>query len=672
MSEVTGNSSGLNLTPDDTLAPTDAEKLIINELKADIIFNEMMTRTGLLKQFFDKRRNINIECGYPDVIRPKDYQYAFDRNGLANRIISFEAKESWGEQPEIYEVEDEDIETQFEIDIKELNQQLATGGQYKNFLKDPDNKMSPIWYYLRKVDILSGIGAYGVLLYGFNDLAGEGGTVDYAQPVAGFTETNSTPADFYPDRYKDGKKKQSATFASGGNPPEKDPTKKNTTPTTNKKKAARAERNSRIDQIVNNMRKTKSGVYKLTFNLQLQQEKLPEPDEVDEEEGVEDKPEPQQGVEGKKKKLQLLYLRAYPEYLAQIVRWESNPTSPRYGMPVMYLLTLNDPSQVTQYSGVGMDKTSMYVHWTRVQHVAEADESCNEALAVPRLQTTFDDVYNALKIKSADGEGFWKNAFSILSVETNPNLGGDVDIDETATKRTIENLTNSLQRSFLGKGLTLKSVAPTISDPTPHLDMCIRLICIAKGWPKRKFEGSERGELASSQDETDFIRKMENRQQYYLSPRLISVFFSSMVSYGVITEPEEGGFMLEWPEMLKESPTQKAQRFLTRAQAYGAVMSTGVTPNVFSMKDVMTKLDDLSGEEADAINEAALKETEQQMAGQIAMEQDQADAMADAGYIDPEDAEAGLTPDAIAQAKQLEAEIPPPKPLTPAKGPPKK
>ena len=46
----------------------------------------------------------------------------------------------------------------------------------------------------------------------------------------------------------------------------------------------------------------------------------------------------------KKATRKLLYLRLFPEALAQITQWETNQASPRCGQPVMYLLSFHDPS----------------------------------------------------------------------------------------------------------------------------------------------------------------------------------------------------------------------------------------------------------------------------------------------------------------------------------------
>lgn len=578
----------------------------------NMVVNALLSRSGLAARFFDGRRNINKEAGYPETIRPKDYQDMFDRFSLAERVVTFEPSESWKARFEVYEDDDETNETEFEKAIHELDKNLSTG--FENWHDDPDMVGSNIWYYLKKLDILSGIGAYGVLLFGLNDNA------DYSQPVRGMEEINSTPSDMFPDRYNDKEKKDKKTgdvkFASS-------------THSFLNNASRREARNKVIDKLVNNYQRDGSGVYSLTYNKE------------------------QLKKDSTGNKTQLLYLRAYPEYLAQVVRWESNPTSKRYGMPVMYLLTLNDPSQVNAYSGVGMDKSSMYVHWSRLLHVADAKTSSNESLATPRMQSVFNDLYDALKIRAASSEGYWKAAYNILSVETHPAMGGDVDINKTEVRQTLFNLENSLQRTAILNGLTLKTVAPTLIDPTPYMDLVVKLICINKGWPKRIFEGSERGELASSQDEQAHIDRMDERNVLYVTPRLISSFFNACIMFGLLPEPQSGNFYVDVESLKRENPTQRAQRFLTKVQAYGAATAGNIT-SLFSEKDILTKLDDFTNEEADSILEASAARLEEQQQAEMEAQAAQTQAMADAGYIPEEDVEAGLTPEEIQKGQAID------------------
>ena len=112
-----------------------------------LVENALLTRDALVNQM-SGGRDINDECHYPDVITLCDYRQQYDR-GLGSRVVSLMPDESWQTRPTI--VENEDDETKFEMEFKALE------------------KQHKLWSYLERIDELSGIGTFGVLLLGFSD-----------------------------------------------------------------------------------------------------------------------------------------------------------------------------------------------------------------------------------------------------------------------------------------------------------------------------------------------------------------------------------------------------------------------------------------------------------------------------------------------------------------------
>lgn len=107
-------------------------------------------RRELIQKMLEDTRDIDLECGYPTTIGVADYQNMYDRNGIGNRIVRLWPEECWNVLPEIVE-DDESDETKFEKAWKELEQEFH------------------LLSYLYRLDVLSGIGRYGVLLIGVSD-----------------------------------------------------------------------------------------------------------------------------------------------------------------------------------------------------------------------------------------------------------------------------------------------------------------------------------------------------------------------------------------------------------------------------------------------------------------------------------------------------------------------
>jgi hypothetical protein len=122
---------------------------------SDMVFNQLMANASLMRsdalaRLLNPGKDINYECGYPPDIAKNDYTAMFDREGLATRVVTLMPEESWAMFPEIQETEKAE-ESEFEKEWKALE------------------KERKIFHYLQRVDILSGIGRYGVLLLGLDD-----------------------------------------------------------------------------------------------------------------------------------------------------------------------------------------------------------------------------------------------------------------------------------------------------------------------------------------------------------------------------------------------------------------------------------------------------------------------------------------------------------------------
>lgn len=120
-------------------------RLTLNEINEVSMF--MRSR---LQQLVDPRRDLDGECGYPASISPQMYKDMYDREGVATRVVNVYPEECWAMDPEIYESEVPE-NTPFEDAWVELN-----------------NEMN-IVEYLSRIDEMSGIGHFGVLLLGLDD-----------------------------------------------------------------------------------------------------------------------------------------------------------------------------------------------------------------------------------------------------------------------------------------------------------------------------------------------------------------------------------------------------------------------------------------------------------------------------------------------------------------------
>lgn len=116
----------------------------------DIIANDSLMRSTLLRKLIDPRRDIDDQCGYPKSVTVEQYKIMYDREGIATRVTSIFPQESWSEDP-VVEENDDTNPTEFEEAWENLERKLQ------------------LFSYMMRIDELSGIGRYGILLLGFDD-----------------------------------------------------------------------------------------------------------------------------------------------------------------------------------------------------------------------------------------------------------------------------------------------------------------------------------------------------------------------------------------------------------------------------------------------------------------------------------------------------------------------
>jgi len=417
----------------------DAEKKYINNVLSQNI--QYTARQGIIDLLADDNRNLDEECGYPTTITINDYQILFERNGIGSRIIRLWPEESWIVTPEVVEDDEKDA-TAFEKEWKELE------------------KTFHIYSNLLRVDILSGIGQFGVLLLGLSD--GKG---------------------------------------------------------------------------------------------------------LDEE------------VEGDKH--DLLYIKPLSQYVIKVSKTDTDVTSKRYGLPVIYTLK-------TESLEGEINQTEILVHYTRVVHITD-NRMVGDVYGIPRAQPVYNYVIDTKKLLGPSAEMFYKGAFPGIAFEATPERTKPLTTAErTSLRSEFLNYSNSLQRYLALVGVTVKNLEVQVASPTDHFMSQLKAISITIGVPYRKLMGSEEAKLASNEDTKTWNKRVVKRQNDYVSPFIIRAVIDRFIELGVLSEPKE--YTVKWPSIEGLDPKDSATVLKDRTEAMIKYVSGGVEvlmpPQVFLTEEM--------------------------------------------------------------------------------------
>lgn len=134
-----------------TALENSAEKMRITMNMAQrAAFNSLLRRRDLIQSLLSPGRDVDGECGYPISITKENYKTMYDRTGVATRVVEIWPEECWAQTPFIYEKEEAGA-TAFEKNWDELEIERH------------------LFHYMNRIDVLSGIGQYGLLLFGIDD-----------------------------------------------------------------------------------------------------------------------------------------------------------------------------------------------------------------------------------------------------------------------------------------------------------------------------------------------------------------------------------------------------------------------------------------------------------------------------------------------------------------------
>ena len=256
----------------------------------------------------------------------------------------------------------------------------------------------------------------------------------------------------------------------------------------------------------------------------------------------------------------ILFLTPIPEDRATILEWEEDTTSPRCGLPKFYSLKIKDNI---------VRKT----HWSRVLHVAP-DLLEDEVFGRPRLRACWNYLDDLDKIIGGGAEAAWKRMDPGLQLDLDPELELTKE-EEAALRDEVDEYQHGVRRIMKTRGVKMNVLSASAQGFGANADSIIQLIAATSGTPHRILTGSERGELASSQDRDNWGDRIAERRREFAVP-LVGRFVDRCIEYGALPEPE--WYEVVWPETDELDEQGKAAMASTLAAANGAQVAAGDTP----------------------------------------------------------------------------------------------
>lgn len=269
----------------------------------------------------------------------------------------------------------------------------------------------------------------------------------------------------------------------------------------------------------------------------------------------------------------LIYLSVYSEKHAPIYNWVTDAGDERFGMPMQYKLI----SSTEQVNGTAKG-IELFVHASRVLHAAEGVLE-DDTFGRPRLERPLNRLFDLDKVASSTGEAYWQQVTQILQAK----IDQDHEITEAELKDLddkLSEMTHDLRRTFYGRGIDLSYLNTTTPNVSQVGDFYFSLIAGATGIPKRILFGSELGELASTQDQANYMGMISERQEHFAEPALLRAFIDRCIAINALPTPKKDGgeYKIVWPPLFEDSAKDRAQVNLYHAQTAAALTPVGGNP----------------------------------------------------------------------------------------------
>ena len=263
----------------------------------------------------------------------------------------------------------------------------------------------------------------------------------------------------------------------------------------------------------------------------------------------------------------IIFLSPFSQSHASIHTYETNTKNPRFGQPLMYRVAIGGDIISTR------SVKTQDVRYSRVIHIAEGLLE-NEVMGEPRLKKVFNRLEDLDKIVGAAAEGFWQTAAPGYTIGPKK----DYDLDATAivaAKGEMQNYMHGLQRVIATEGIDINELGGKISDPESAFDVVMSLISGKTGIPKRVMTGSEQGELASSQDQANWLSRVASRQEQFVEPKILRAFIDRLISINALPMPNGKEYTIEWEDLFCLNELEQAKAHAMNAMAVKNMTNEG-------------------------------------------------------------------------------------------------
>lgn len=264
----------------------------------------------------------------------------------------------------------------------------------------------------------------------------------------------------------------------------------------------------------------------------------------------------------------ILYMTPLAQDSARIKEYVDDVRNRRWGLPQYYSLNVGtNPNKRSNRKLL-----SSTVHWSRIIHLTHSTLE-SEIYGIPDLEDIWNLLDDLYKLVGGGAEASWRNARRVLHLKKDPTYTFDPESLQVLRDK-INEMQHGYRDTLETSGVEIESIPQGVDNFQANANCIIGLISGTKEIPQRILLGSERGELASSQDRKNKSSVVKVRRKMLAEPWLRKII-NTFIGVGALTRPEK--YRIIWADENELSEEEKANLVSKYAAANKSQVEAGGT-----------------------------------------------------------------------------------------------
>ncbi len=251
-----------------------------------------------------------------------------------------------------------------------------------------------------------------------------------------------------------------------------------------------------------------------------------------------------------------MYFNPYSFDGTEIVKVDTDPASPRFGLPVLYQVRTTNLDQSKRKEQIFITRI---VHYTRIIHLAEgALDSVIEGES--SLEAPWNAMIDKNKVRGGSAEAYFRNARQKLALEVEKDATVNTDPEVVAAlKENVENFQNGWEDVLRLNNMKANMLQPSLVSPRDSFDIAVEEISGTTGIPIRILTGKGGGQTTGTEDKAAWNALVLDRQEQECSLWLLQGL-SIMAEAGLFKLPDN--VEVEWSvqKSLNEKESTEANK----------------------------------------------------------------------------------------------------------------